>query len=495
MASYTKNPSRSVQQISWGSRISRVIWDRDDKSEEERKFVRRLDWGLMTIACLQYFVKYLDQSNVSNAYVSGMKEALDFQGNEYNTLITMWMVGYVIGQYPATLLMVKVSPSIWLPSCEIFWTVLVMCCAVAKNVKTLYALRFLIGMAEASAYPGMLWVLGSWYGPAELAKRTILFICCSSAGTMFSGYLQAAVYNNLNGIHGRAGWQWLFLIDGVISLPIALAGYFMIPDTPDRVNPRTRFWFREKDIRIGQERAVRFKRAPTKGFTVKDMLAAFKNWVPIAFMVPYTCYVLGLNSFAYMNLWLKAENYTVDKINLIPTGGYALQIATALIYSWVSDAIQMRWPVIAFAALLPFIGNVILAIWPDDKAAIFAGFYLNFTVTGSGAITLAWANELTSYSAEHRAITIGFLNTFSYIFNAWVPNVIFPASQAPHYKTGYKVTTAFFAVYLLATLLNAYLAHRFGSLSGSKSDEESIRADSDEKIDSRSETPTMPHDL
>lgn len=103
---------------------------------------------------------------------------------------------------------------------------------------------------------------------------------------------------------------------------------------------------------MGQERAVRFKRAPTKGFTAKDMLEAFKNWVPWTFMVPYTCFVVGLvfsreygimlltrnsirvdrlNSYAYMSLWLKAEKYTVDQINLIPTGGYALQIFMALI--------------------------------------------------------------------------------------------------------------------------------------------------------------------
>lgn len=259
-----------------------------------------------------------------------------------------------------------------------------MCCAVAKNVKTLYALRFLIGLAESSAYPGMLWVLGSWYGPTELSKRTVLFICCSSAGTMFSGYLQAAVYNNLDGVSGRAGWQWLFLMDGVISLcvlllfflryrsrltlifasklhhhrPIAALGFFLIPNTPDRPNPRSpKLWLREQDIVMGQERAVRFKRAPTKGFTAKDMLEAFKNWVPWTFMVPYTCFVVGLvffwecgivfltrnsiridrlNSYAYMSLWLKAEKYTVDQINLIPTGGYALQIFMALIVRTLS---------------------------------------------------------------------------------------------------------------------------------------------------------------
>ncbi|KAI3607672.1 major facilitator superfamily transporter [Moniliophthora roreri] len=401
---------------SLANRISRFIWDKyvflindnlifllrifpgDDKSEEEREFVRRLDLGLITIAWLGYFIKYLDQTNISSAYVSGMKEDLNIQGNEYNLLLTMFTVGYVIGQYPGTLLMVKVKPSIWLPCCEIFWTILVMCCTVAPNVQTLYALRFLIRLAEASAYPGMLWVLGSWYGPSELGKRAVLFICSSSAGTMFSGYLQAGVHKSLQGVHGYTGWQWLFIVDGMISF---------------------------------------------------------------------------LGSFAYMNLWLKnTGKYSTAEVNVIPTGGYGLQIVMALIYSWTSDATESRWPVIAFGAILPLIGNIILSIWPASDAAKFAGFYLNFTVTGCGALTLSWASELTSYNAEYRAMTIGFLNTASYVFNAWVPNLIFPASRAPNYSSGYKVTSVFFAVFFLGTLTNAYLAkHHRSSITHAKRQE------------------------
>ncbi|KAL0579293.1 hypothetical protein V5O48_002691 [Marasmius crinis-equi] len=441
-----------------GSRISRIVWDRDDKSEEERKFVRRLDLGLMTIACLGYFIKYLDQSNINNAYVSGMKEDLNIQGDEYNLLLTMFNIGYVVGQYPGTLLMVKVSPSIWLPCCEIFWTILVMLCTVVKNVKGLYALRFFIGLAEASSYPGMLWgpgmVAASWVNELSFSSALRLLELCSG-----NGYLQAAVHTGLNGVHGFSGWQWLFIIDGVISFPIAIAGFFMIPDVPERVNPRSRWYLRDQDVDMAQQRVKRFNRAPTKGLEFWDLINAFKSWVPWTFVVPYTCYVVGLGSYLYMNLWLKSTGrYSTSAVNLIPTGGYGLQIVMALIYSWTSDAMGKRWPVIAFGAILPLIGNIILATWPSSDSAKFAGFYLNFTIVGCGALTLSWANELTSYNAEYRAITIGFLNTMSYVFNAWVPNLIFPASKAPNYPSGYKVTSAFFGVFFLGTLANAYLS-------------------------------------
>ncbi|EIM80384.1 MFS general substrate transporter [Stereum hirsutum FP-91666 SS1] len=448
---------------SLGSRISRIVWDRDEKPEHERKFVQWLDLHLFVIACLGYFIKYLDQANIANAYVSGMQEDLDFTGNQYNTLLSMFTAGYVIGQFPGTLLMVKISPSIWLPFCEILWTVLVMCCSVAKNVETLYALRFFIGMAEATSYPGMIWVLGSWYGPSELGKRAVIFQATSAAGTMFSGYLQAAVHTNLNGVGGLTGWQWLFIMDGVISLPIAFAGLFLIPDIPNKPNPRARWWLRQKHLDIAQERMAQMKRAPPTGFSLQTFKKGFSSWVPWAFFVPYTCFVLGLSSYAYMNLWLKATapwKTNVTLINIIPTGGYALQIVMALVYSWVSDALNTRYPVIIFGGTVALIGNAILASWPASKNAIFAGFFLNFTVTSTGALMLAWANELTSGNAEGRAITVGFLNTASYVFNAWVPNLLFPSSKAPHYPLGYKVTTAFWAANIVGTALIVLFVRR-----------------------------------
>lgn len=87
--------------------------------------------------------------------------------------------------------------------------------AGAKNVETLYALRFFIGFLEASSYPGVMTLLGNWYTPQELGKRACIFQASSSAAQMFSGYLQAALYSGMNGRAGLSAWQWLFIFDGM----------------------------------------------------------------------------------------------------------------------------------------------------------------------------------------------------------------------------------------------------------------------------------------
>lgn len=127
----------------------------------------------------------------------------------------------------------------------------------------------------------------------------------------------------------------------------------------------------------------------------------------------------------------------------------------AFIYSWTSDALGLRWPVIAFGGTVAFVGSVILACWPASLHAKFAGFFLSFTVTSTNvslysplfrfehatdsnplslldlqALMLTWANELSSDGpAEFRAITLGFLNTAAYVLNAFVPNLAFPGTS------------------------------------------------------------------
>lgn len=83
-------------------------------------------------------------------------------------------------------------------------------------------------------------MLGGWYGPKELTKRLAILLEIESIASMFSGYLQAGLYTSMNGRHGLAGWQWLFIMDGVISIPIALWGFFGLPDLPH--NTRAFYW-------------------------------------------------------------------------------------------------------------------------------------------------------------------------------------------------------------------------------------------------------------
>lgn len=136
--------------------IQRYAWDNPDKSAEEKRFLRKLDTFLLLSACLGYFSKNLDQTNISNAYVSGMKESLDMKGSELTFAGNCFTAGYVVGQMPAVILATRVRPSILIPTLEIIWSVLTFSSSSLTSVPQLYAIRFLIGLCEGGYFPVMI---------------------------------------------------------------------------------------------------------------------------------------------------------------------------------------------------------------------------------------------------------------------------------------------------------------------------------------------------
>jgi len=196
------------------------IWDTDShlKSPEERRLLLKLDLAILIISCAGFFMKFLDQTNLTSAYISGMREDLGMLGNEYTYAGTAYTVGYAIMQVPSTLIVQKIPPAIWLGAMEVGWGIWTFAQAGMSSPAQLYAFRFLVGLFEASFSPVVIYVIGSWYTKTELAKRTTLFQITAPLGAAFSGYLQAAVYEGLGGRNGLAGWRWLYIICGV-SLP------------------------------------------------------------------------------------------------------------------------------------------------------------------------------------------------------------------------------------------------------------------------------------
>ncbi|KAF2171640.1 hypothetical protein M409DRAFT_63273 [Zasmidium cellare ATCC 36951] len=460
VTSTTVDESSTIGKRTWRQNLAAVLWDSLDKTPEERKFVAKIDWWILSYCCIAYFVKYLDQTNISNAYVSGMKEDLTLHGNQLNLLTTSWTIGYIVGQLPSQLVLTKVRPSIWLPCLELGWSVIVMGMAAAKDVKTLYACRFFIGLLEAGSYPGIMTLLGHWYTPQELGKRSCIFQASSSAAQMFSGYLQAGLLSGMDGAHGIAAWKWLFIFDGIIGIPIACYGFWAIPDQPAMSRAR---WLKPEDRQMGIARMEKCGREPMKKLTWPVVRSILTSWPIYLFCSIFICHVLGIRIYSYMNLWLKATGrWTSEEVNVIPSAGYGMQICFTLIYAWVSDAIGRRWPLIVAACVVAMTGTIILSVWPANNIpAMMTGWLLTFCETGAGALIIAWLQEICSHSAEHRAIIIGVVETAAFTFQAWVPLFVYDTGQAPHFKIGYEMATMFFGLEIILAVAILFCAKKW----------------------------------
>lgn len=194
--------SNDVGKTAWYS----YAWDSFGKPQEERNFIVKLDLSLLVFSVLGLLMRYIDQKNVDSAYVSGMREELKLYGNELNYAQTCWTVGYVIGQVPVNVLLNRISPHYIIFALEMGWTLLTLCTTWAHSATHLYVIRFFVGLFESGYYPGLLFLIGSWYTKDELAKRSNIFQAATAGGTLLCGLIQGGIYSSLNGKGGYSGY-------------------------------------------------------------------------------------------------------------------------------------------------------------------------------------------------------------------------------------------------------------------------------------------------
>ncbi|KAL4875630.1 major facilitator superfamily domain-containing protein [Aspergillus karnatakaensis] len=443
----------------WGTIKEVFNWYPSAYPIEERKLLFKLDVSILVFACLCFFVKFLDQTNITNAYVSGLKEDFGLYGNELNYFNICYVSAYVIFQIPGMLLMSRPQLARWLlPSLEILWGICTFAQSRVTNVHQLYALRFLVGMFEAPVFAGTHFILGSWYSGPELFKRAGTWFLCNPLGTMVSGYLQAAAYTNLSGVGGMPGWRWLFIIDGIFTIPVALLGFVIFPGIPDSPPP---FFLTKNDIAIAKDRIRRANiRRPGKlGLDV--FKRTIKRWHIWVFLWCYACMILSSYPSGYMSLWLKAEGYSVTKINQIPT---VIQSIT-IVSSWLGTtlaSIYPSWIIYTIVSACSLFSTLCMSIWNIPTGLKFFAWFL-FGVSGcSSPILYSTVNTIVKDDSEERALIMGAMMTFGYSFQIWVPLLLFPTAGpdgAPRWRKGWPTTFVFY-FFLWAGFITAIVLYR-----------------------------------
>ncbi|KAJ5788320.1 hypothetical protein N7457_003310 [Penicillium paradoxum] len=419
-------------------------WYPSSYPSEERKLLFKLDLSILIFACLCYFVKYLDQTNISNAYVSGLKEDFGLYGNELNYFNICYYTSYVLFQIPGLLLMSRPKLARWLlPSLEILWGICTFAQSRVTNVNQIYALRFLVGMLEAPVFAGTHFILGSWYTGPELFKRAGTWFICNPLGTMVSGYLQAAAYTNLSGVGGMPGWRWLFIIDGIFTIPVALIGYFIFPGIPGSPKP---FFLTDHDIALAKERTKRAKiRQPGK-LNLDVFRRAFKRWHIWLFVPLYVCMIICSYPNSYMSLWLKEEGYSVTQINQLPTATYAINIVVSWLGTTLAE-IYPEWIIYTISSACCLFSTLCMIIWDIPTSLKFVAWYVFGAAGCLSPILYSTINVIVRDDAEERALIMGSMMTFGYSFNIWVPLLAYPTAGpdgAPRWRKGWPISFVFF---------------------------------------------------
>ncbi|GEQ68094.1 hypothetical protein JCM33374_g1760 [Metschnikowia sp. JCM 33374] len=383
-------------------------WFDPNDTPAERKLMWKIDILLTFYSLMAYWVKYLDQTNLNNAYVAGLKESLHMKHDDFVHTQVMFSIGSIVFQLPFMYVLNGLPLNYVMPILDICWSILTIGIAGVSTLPQLKALRFLIGVFEAPAYLAYQFLFGSFiFNPAMIVRRSMVYYFGMYLGILSSGFLSGTIVRTCQGVAGLQAWQWIFIIDGALSIVVGLIGFYMLPGTPADCYS---IWLTDDEIRLLRKR---LKQNNTSGRPQVDI---FKS-------------ILSLDTWRrILSSW---EIYVVVFWNVLcwnnatgPSGAWSA--------IWISQAFN-------------FTGNVILAVWNVPEQAKWFAWSLQFFSAAMIPVLYSWQNDICRRDAEKRAVVLVAMNTLASASTAWMSVIVFKTSEAPRFLKGYSfaATSAF----------------------------------------------------
>lgn len=427
--------------------IRTIVWGEPPSSKLERNLLFKIDWFILSYTCLAFWCVSIDTSNVSNAYVSGMKEELGIVGNQFNIINTCWTVGYVVGMIPNNVMLLKVRPSIWINLSMFIWALFTLGMYRVSSWKQICALRFFQAAFESVVYSGSHMILGSWYKPSELSKRSAIFTSSALIGGIFSGTMQGSIQSSMDGLQGLSGWRWLFIIDFLITFVVIIYGSLCFPDVPENCK---RSFFSEDEITLARSRLQKPPPVRLDRTAFKRVTTSWK-WYAFSLLFSLAGENISWNANSIFALWLYSQNYTIQQRNYYPMGTSAVGILASFIAGVYIDVTHKFHHVAIFVSLILLISTIIIWSSPFNTPAIFAAHYLTGFSYAVQPTFFSWANLAITNDQEIKIVTLASMNMFSNALNAWWGLVFFPADDVPKSRKGcYAMLSTIIATPLVA---------------------------------------------
>lgn len=285
----------------------------DDVGRRAVALVRR---RLIPFMFLLYIVAYLDRINIGFAALQ-MNRDLGFGDAVYGLGAGIFFIGYVIFEVPSNLILHRVGARMWIARIMVTWGLVSAAMMFVQSVTVFYILRFLLGVAEAGFFPGMLFYLTRWFPARERARAVALFMTATAVAGLIGGPVSGALLE-LQGVGGLAGWQWLFLLEGLPA--VVLGGVVWVyltegPEQADWLPGAERAWL---IARLGREREVKEAHEP---FSIGRALTSGRIWALGAL------YFLLVTAIYGVSFWLPQIIR-----NLSGLGDFAVGLTSAIPY-------------------------------------------------------------------------------------------------------------------------------------------------------------------
>lgn len=390
----------------------------------------------------------MDKGNLGNAETAGLSDDLGFKSNQYNMIVSIFFVPYVLFAPPFAMLGKKYGPSRALPVMMFTFGTMTLLMASAQNFGGVFALRWFLGMAEGAFFPLVIYYLTTFYRRGELARRLAVFYAASNIANAFSGLLSFGVFQIKT--HYLESWRYLFLIEGGASVLFSGVAYWYLP----RSAAQARFLSPEEKELAFHRVQVDSSSVVGEKFNLKDSLGIFRYPSTYAFLAIEVCLGVPLQSVSlFLPQIVSALKYSTVKTNLYTVAPNVTGAVMLLILAFSSDFLRIRFPFIALGFSFTCIGFIVFAtcdIASQLHVAYFATFMMCWGTSAPSVILSTWYNNNIAH--EGRRVTLTAFGVPLANLMGLVSSNIFMKKEAPKYQTALITTAVFGAVGALITL-------------------------------------------
>jgi len=417
----------------------------DVSPDFESRTYRKVAWRLIPFLFICYLVAFLDRVNVGFAKLQ-MAPDLQFSDAVYGFGAGIFFIGYFIFEVPSNLILERVGARVWIARIMVTWGIVSSAMMFTDSATTFYLLRFLLGVAEAGFFPGIILYLTYWFPASRRAHTVALFMTAIAISSVVGSPISGALMQFMDGVNDWRGWQWLFLLEGIPSVLVGLLVLMLLPDGPQSAKWLTpaEHDLIERHLREEYEAKNRLVRRHSFADAFRDA----RVWALAA------VYFAGVVCFYAVSFWMPTiiQELGVDKsdylvVGLLGTIPWGLAAIAMVYWGRHSDRTgERRWHS-SGGLVLVIAGMIMLAIVGKDPIPAMTGLSLVTVGLMSWLVTF-WSLPTAFLSGTAAAAGIAWINSVGNLGGQFGPDLIGRIRTA----TGGASEAAFYALAVVALL-------------------------------------------
>lgn len=414
----------------------------------EKSYVRKLDFLLLPFLSLMYFCNSLDRSNLGNAKTDKFDVDMHFQGQEYSLLLLLFYIPNGLLDLPLNLLTKRFSGKWVLSGLCTAWGVIAMLQAVAVNFAGMLILRLIIGGLEAGFFAGTVFYLSLFYTRHELAFRIALYFGSAVVAAAFSGLLAFGVFQIKSDLKG---WQYLFLIEGALTVLVGLVAFYWLPSTPAECR-----WLTQTEKQAAHARSLRDSSSEVNvKFNFRKAMSAFKGWKMGMYAIISFTYAMGYTTTStFLPQIVQRLGFDTVKTNLWTVAPNCVGVVVLLCVTKSSDMFKERTFHLVFAMSITLTGIIILAAVDVLKHKAIGYFAMFLMASGAyipSCLVHAWHNNNSLGENQRAAVTGVFVGLGN--LSGIVSSATFRTDYAPKYLPTLIATGCSLAICIISVLI------------------------------------------